>query len=801
MKRASMHAIAMFVLTLVNPSAVSSAEPKLIQMGWDTPTPTEAAKVIDAMQKVPFDGVVFQLTANGHHDTTDAKNRMQSFVYRCWGKEKLKADEFSEAIDAMKKTKWGRLTDNFLNLWTKPGTVDWFSDDYDAVIQNAALLARAAKETGCKGILFDTEMYTPPVPVWSFKPDNPLKKTFAEYQQQVRKRGREFMQAVNKEYPDITIMLTFGYSQAFEKVKLPKFGSLEKVDYALLPSFLDGMLEAATPETIIYDGWEDAYAYKGEAAFVKAREKILVEGLEKWTALPEKYRKQYRASFGLWVDLDYGTLYPWDVKNFARNYFTPEEFAFSLHSAFKHTDRYVWIWSQKIAKHGGWFGGRMPQPYLDALTVARGDNPALYHPFEECFDYVGHQAAGSTTASIMPYKGNQKSKPIGVNLALSTDDYVAGAAAVRATWIADDAGPSPGGIEKGCGRSNLTGKRFSVWTKVLTPDTIAELSVALIHMNGKEVERHTWTGIPTDWKQLEFTVGKQGEAEQLTRDVALSTDEINRIVFYGVTKTANQRAVVLWDDFTELHGSEKPITPKRKPAKRSSDVSNSKSDNPVGWWKFTEETGDVLSDSSPNANHGKINGAKWTKGPGSASALAFQPGAWVEFPQQLKLADAATIMFWVKFDAAIAPGKIKGYPTLLSYGIDGDFSYNVTLHAGSGKLSFSASFVNADGSRGLRGVQSVRDNWDAGSWHHVAVTCDPVEHQMAIYVDGALHDTAKFDGPIHPGNAKSKLYLGLPSGWGYGHVAPSAAMSDVRIYKLALPAAEVAAIHRTKKLE
>src|SRR5262249_38627295 len=159
------------------------------------------------------------------------------------------------------------------------------------------------------------------------------------------------------------------------------------------------------------------YGYKGEAAFAQARQRMLVEGPEKWTALPEKYRKHYRAGFGLWVDLTYGNVYPWDVKNFARNYFTPEEFAFSLHSAFKHTDRYVWIWSEKIAKHGGWWRGQMPQPYLDALAIARGDKPGLYYPFEDCLDYLGHKAAGSTITSIMPYQGTRTSKPIGVNLA------------------------------------------------------------------------------------------------------------------------------------------------------------------------------------------------------------------------------------------------------------------------------------------------------------------------------------------------------------------------------------------------
>jgi hypothetical protein len=272
--------------------------------------------------------------------------------------------------------------------------------------------------------------------------------------------------------------------------------------------------------------------------------------------------------------------------------------------------------------------------------------------------------------------------------------------------------------------------------------------------------------------------------------------------FTGTTKAADQRAVVLWDDFVELF-DDKPVSPKHPftnaelPALSAFAESSERDREPVGWWKFGEGSGDVLADASKLASHGTIHGAQWTEGPGNMRALAFQPGSYVDFAQPLRLSNAATIMLRVKFDEAIRPNSAKGYPTLVSFGVDGDFSYNVTLGGQTGKLGFGCSVLDDERRRVLDGVRSIRESWDAGRWYHFAVVCDPALRQMITYVDGAPHDTATFRAPIQPGNPKSKLYFGLPAGWGYGHIAPSAALSDVRIFRTALKPEEIAAAFRS----
>ena len=78
--------------------------------------------------------------------------------------------------------------------------------------------------------------------------------------------GCQFIRAVNEEYLDVTILSCFGYSLAHDETcgdpdKLPD------VHYALWPAFLDGLLMAASPRTVLVDGHENSYAYHKREPF------------------------------------------------------------------------------------------------------------------------------------------------------------------------------------------------------------------------------------------------------------------------------------------------------------------------------------------------------------------------------------------------------------------------------------------------------------------------------------------------------------------------------------------------------
>jgi hypothetical protein len=173
---------------------------KIIEWGWDEPDTKFMRENIEKMEQFPFDGLVFHATSG----------KGENLSWEVWGGRKYSADEFIQAIDDLKATKFARFTDRFLRVNVTPAKLDWFDDGaWASVVNNFGVAAKLAKEGRCKGFMFDTEQYEG-VTVFDYRQQK-NKKTFAEYQAKVRQRGREWVKAVNQHYPDITILLTFGY--------------------------------------------------------------------------------------------------------------------------------------------------------------------------------------------------------------------------------------------------------------------------------------------------------------------------------------------------------------------------------------------------------------------------------------------------------------------------------------------------------------------------------------------------------------------------------------------------------------
>lgn len=320
---------------------------KIIEMGWGTPSPIYIRDHIQEMQQIPLDGIVIGFADN--------ENRT-IFGNSLWGTQMVNIEDYSQSIEAIKSTQFGRFTENFLRINVMPGEIDWYDESFDSVIKNAKLAAQIARSGGLRGILLDIEHYQGK-PFYYLSQPKRQEHSFREYQQKVREQGRQFIQAMNEAYPDIRIILTFGYHIAYVEKK-----SIEQANYGLLPSFLDGMLEGASPNTLIFDGWEFSYGYKTEEQFQESYETIHKNGLER-TNVKEDFITHYRASFGLWIDV--GQV--WNINDYTKNYFTPEQFEDSMRFALNYTDGYVWIYSQKAK----WWDGKMPQPYIDALIKAR----------------------------------------------------------------------------------------------------------------------------------------------------------------------------------------------------------------------------------------------------------------------------------------------------------------------------------------------------------------------------------------------------------------------------------------------
>lgn len=337
---------------------------KLLEFGWDEPNTAFMRAHVAEMEQTPFDGTVFTIEAR------DENGRALNFLGQAWDTRKFSLPELKSSLDDLKATKFRKFTDNFARFDVTPGDVDWF-DPFDAVLHNASMTARIAHAGGARGILFDVEPYA--FNLWDYsKAKHAKDKSFEEYEAQVRARGRELMTRFQKEYPDIKIFLTFGFTLSEMEVEGNPKG-LSAVDYGLLPALLNGMLDAADGQSQIIDGYEPSYAYKTEAQF--AESKKICERSMKLVADKDKYAKHYRHGYGIWMDQDWRK-YGWNTTDFSKNFFTPETFETSVKLALQHSDEYVWIYTEKPWWWSDAGKKELPKEYEAALQRAKEETSA-----------------------------------------------------------------------------------------------------------------------------------------------------------------------------------------------------------------------------------------------------------------------------------------------------------------------------------------------------------------------------------------------------------------------------------------
>lgn len=158
-----------------------------------------------------------------------------------------------------------RFTSNVL-LFRASGEAgwDWFSEaDWAAVDANVRVQARLAKQGGLKALVLDPENYDPDgLNLWQHTLQ-PAAAThdLASMRAQVKKRGAQFMQAVQEECPGLPVM---GLGLASFAAPLTNFSDADLVarwpgwGYGLLPAFTEGMASTCGKADLI-DGVEFTY--------------------------------------------------------------------------------------------------------------------------------------------------------------------------------------------------------------------------------------------------------------------------------------------------------------------------------------------------------------------------------------------------------------------------------------------------------------------------------------------------------------------------------------------------------------
>ncbi|MBI3919904.1 MAG: hypothetical protein HY318_00700 [Armatimonadetes bacterium] len=332
-------------------------------------------KNIREMEKVAFDGLVIP----------------EAHSWSTWSKRRMVIKDLQPLIDNLRATKFRRFTDNFLPINSyfpsKEETADWFDPAWSAVADNAAVMARAAKQSRLKGIMFDTEQYGD-YRMWDYD-EAKQGRPFKEYRDKVQERGREFIRAINREFPSPVIFVTWSYELPIAYPHPVGVGGQPL--YALLIPFLDGMIEAATPGTVLVDGYEYGYGFVSERAFMGGRKMIKDTARNAITSVPQAFDKHVRLGLPVYPDHWASMSMPFVFDRVETNLVTPDLFRTMLANALSVTDRYVWVYSERLRwwDYGAEFGAdapieygkaNAPKEYVEALRLARKGPAPGNHP-------------------------------------------------------------------------------------------------------------------------------------------------------------------------------------------------------------------------------------------------------------------------------------------------------------------------------------------------------------------------------------------------------------------------------------
>lgn len=334
---------------------------KLIEYGWDVPDAAYVRQHVAEMEKIPFDGIVIRLNSPNKY------RYPREFGWCAWTNIRFNAYDWQPAIEQIKSIPFKRFTDNFLQLTIYPGDVDWFAPDWSNVANNCGVLARIAKQSGCKGIMLDPEQYATEIWHYAGMPETWRKgHTFQEYRAKVRERGKEWMRAINAEYPDITILSLYGpYGPLWMSG-----GHIDKDPesqlYGLMRDFWDGVLEVAAPGTIIVDGFESSYGFTDLKKFQSGR-KVMLQQTKGIYSDPKKFEQHVRAGFGIWADWNLKEE-PFSLTELDKNHFPPDKLRQSLAYALQTSDEYVWVYTERMR---WWNELNAPQAYIDALALSK----------------------------------------------------------------------------------------------------------------------------------------------------------------------------------------------------------------------------------------------------------------------------------------------------------------------------------------------------------------------------------------------------------------------------------------------
>jgi hypothetical protein len=335
-------------------SRVATPQKSLIYAGWygnTTPTPSFIASHFDFLETQPFNGLVVYL--RNASMTINASTGVMTNT-------PMTHTAIASVLDPIRDLPFWQLQDNFgFVMGNDPPD---FFDDWSVPIQNFRNLAHALHDAGLKGFVFDNEQYFTP---WANYPDGVnYGYTLAQYETQARLRGRQVMEAMVSEFPDIVVITLHGpyvsEPDAPWQLGFPQWQNGNELQGPFFAGFQEGRGLLATN----VDGGE-LYDLRSATDFQETyswRKYDLPSDAVNCSFIPPALRPSWPGS----VSISFG-VYDYPYGGQAMN---PSILATTLTNALARADRWVWFYSEANTFLLSPSQGGAPQTWVDAVRSA-----------------------------------------------------------------------------------------------------------------------------------------------------------------------------------------------------------------------------------------------------------------------------------------------------------------------------------------------------------------------------------------------------------------------------------------------
>lgn len=332
-------------------ASVFAQKPVIIEFGWDYPDVNELSKKLDSIQNTPFDGICFSYQ----------RRIMEAFDTMAYPNSHFE-------FDKLKTLKWGKYTENYsiLRGYSKTGG-NWFNDDaWRNIEKNMNNLSKAMFTGKLKGILFDPEYYldNPLFNPWTYSKKQYPDYTFGEVKDQVRKRGSQFVKALQKHTVNFNFLSIWITSLLVEDMKL---GPIENARHVMLLPFVEGMLLGKNEKVKIIDGNEYGYWNIKPSQFLESNAYLKNKTIELMqSARAKQLAKNIETAQPVYYDglLARHPSYNKGVVDSARWKWLEENLKFAIAAS---TSNIVWFYNERV----NWWSERVNDTLINILQKSK----------------------------------------------------------------------------------------------------------------------------------------------------------------------------------------------------------------------------------------------------------------------------------------------------------------------------------------------------------------------------------------------------------------------------------------------